>query len=144
MSVAGDIECLTALGQAVFSYALLEYSIIWILEKLSPGFLGAYRASFRATASKLASDLEGQANSLFASKPQLAEKLKSLHSDFVELGRRRNDLLHANPASSPQGDQILIRQHFNSYVIWNIETIRAATAAFDAANAFGAGIFEEI
>jgi hypothetical protein len=144
MSAAGDTEYLTALGQAVFSYALLEYRVIWILETLSAGYINNYRASFRSAAAKLARDLKDQSESIAETKPQLAGKLASLHSDFVKLGRRRNDLLHANPASSPSGDQILIRQHFESYVIWDIETVRSATAAVGALEAFGAGIFDEI
>jgi len=144
MSAAGDTEYLTALGQAVFSYALLEYRVVWILEKLSPGYISNYRASFRATASKLARDLKDQSNSLARTDPQLADKLESLRSEFVKLGRQRNDLLHANPASSPSGDQILIRQHFESYIVWDIKTVRAATAAFGALDAIGADISDEI
>ena len=144
MSAAGDTEYLTALGKAVFSYALLEYRVVWILEKLSPGYIDKYRASFRTTAAKLSSALEDQSNSLAKTRPQLADKLKSLRSEFVELGRQRNDLLHANPASSPSGDQILIRQNFQSHIVWDIDIVRAATAAFAALEAIGAGIFDEI
>ncbi|MFZ2157229.1 MAG: hypothetical protein WAV72_14065 [Bradyrhizobium sp.] len=144
MSAADDAEYLTALGQAVFSYALLEYRVIWILEKLSPGYLNTYRTSFRTTASKLAGDLKAQSVSLAATKPHLAGQLASLHSEFVKLGRQRNDLLHANPASSASGDQILIRQHFQKYVIWDIKTVREATTAFGALEAIGAGLFDAI
>ena len=112
MSAAGDTEYLTALGQAVFSYALLEYRVIWILETLSPGYINNYRASFRSAAAKLARDLKDQSESIAETKPQLAGKLASLHSDFVKLGRRA--MTRCTPIRHHRRREIdTIRQHFN-------------------------------
>src|SRR5882672_8438759 len=72
----------------------------------------------------------------------LATQMALLHSEFCKLIKQRNDLLHANPATAPNGDQILIRQHFQAYIRWDFPTVRGATVAFDKANEIGGKIFE--
>lgn len=143
MSATNDEKYLTALGRAIFRFALLEYRVIWILEKLSAGYINSYRGS-RKAASAIAKDLKAATNNLRNSSPDLANDMDALHDEFEALGKTRNNLLHANPATAPGGDQVLIRQRFDAYIIWDIAAIESATAQFDAAQGRGAKIFEAL
>jgi len=78
----------------------------------------------------------GLLTSCFSRHLSIAPQLFVVHPNQLRL--------HANPASSTSGDQILIRQHFQSYVIWEIKTVREAATAFGALEAIGAGIFNSI
>jgi hypothetical protein len=143
VSATNDEKYLTALGRAVFRFALLEYRVIWILEKPSPGYINSYRAS-RKAASAIAKDLKIGTDNLRPSKPDLANEMDAFHDEFDALGKARNNLLHANPATAPGGDQVLIRQHFEAYIVWDLAAIESATAQFDAAQGRGAKIFDAL
>ena len=57
MPNTNDTDYLTELGRAIFSFAVLEYRVMYILEKLSPGYINTYRGS-RDSASDIARDLK--------------------------------------------------------------------------------------
>jgi hypothetical protein len=139
MPNTNDTYYLTELGRAIFRFAVLEYRVMYILEKLSPGYIHTYRGS-RDSASDIARDLKREIRNV--ADTTLATQMALLHSEFCKLIKQRNDLLHANPATAPNGDQILIRQHFQAYIRWDFPTVRGATVAFDKANEIGGKIFE--
>jgi hypothetical protein len=137
---AVDPNYLRALGQAIFSFAVLEYRIIGIIEKLEPGYIDQYRAS-RMSALKIVGRLKTAVGKIPPTGEQLSDALLSLHEDFVRLAKARNDLLHANPATLQDGTQGLIRQHFESHIIWDIAAVDAATEAFEIAGDRASDIF---
>jgi hypothetical protein len=138
---ATDPNYLRALGQAIFSFAALEYQVMNIIEKLEPGYINQYRASRTVTAMRIAGRLKTAVGRIPSARRELSDALLLLHNDFERFAKIRNDLLHANPATLQDGTQGLVRQHFESRVVWDIAAVDAATEAFETAAVRALDIF---
>jgi len=109
----------------VFNFAVLEYNVVWIIERrLKPGYLQEY-ASPGKTAGMVAQDLARWAKGS-AEEAQLI----ALHSTFVGLKDLRNQLLHGNPAAAPSGEPQL--WHFE-IGLWDFERVQQAARDFEDA-----------
>src|SRR5260370_8062119 len=103
MPNTNDTDYLTELGRAIFSFAVLEYRVMYILEKLSPGYIHTYRGS-RDSASDIARDLKREIRNV--ADTTLATQMALLHSDFCKLIKQRNNFLHPNPPTPRHGNHI--------------------------------------
>jgi molecular chaperone GrpE (heat shock protein) len=85
-----DEQYIEALGRAVFNFAILEYTVAYIIERLEPDYLREY-ISKKKTATRVAQDF---AQALQRAKEHAAEaELTAFQSVFVDLKDRRDRLL---------------------------------------------------
>ena len=120
-----DDPYLHSLGLAVVCFARLEWNAAWCCEKMQSDYL---RSVGRKTAGQIANDLVnltascGDANVVAVLDPAAIE--------FKRLVGRRNDLVHANPGTAPNGDQRLFRVGSQ----WTIEMVDDLSDEFAAAS----------
>lgn len=88
-----DDAYLKAIGAAVYSFAILEWNAVYCGEKLKPGYL---RKVARKTAGCIAKDV-----TKFAPRIKDSDKRARYRAavEFTRLVGRRNNLVHANPAT---------------------------------------------
>ena len=127
-----DPEYIKALGRAVYNFAVLEMSVVWIIEWLERGYFQNY-ASQRKTAGIVAQDF---ANVI--ARPQghgAAARLSDLHKKFVLLKHQRDKLLHANPAMLVFDDgRVSYELHYQARDFWwDNPAVQQAAADFSAA-----------
>lgn len=94
---------LNAVGRATYNFAYLEWAIVWIAEKLNPGYVNSVRGK---TAGCIAADFES-AVLRQSIDPGLKNRLATLASNFKALVEQRNGLVHANPMTATGGEQRL-------------------------------------
>jgi len=93
---------LSALGRATYNFTYLEWGIVWIAERLRPGYANTVRGK---TAGDIAKDFERLSKQ--PTDSGLKARLTSLASNFQALVERRNGLIHANPMTADGGAQRL-------------------------------------
>jgi hypothetical protein len=96
------------LGTAIYLFAYYEWTIIYIIDYLQPGFVSTYSRGKPITSGKVAERLESvindqQTSFQFVSK----DELTAVHASFTALVEQRNALIHAHPSTDTNGDQIL-------------------------------------
>lgn len=108
-----DAPYSNSLGIALIAFARLEWMAVYVVQKIgekghnpktSPTYVNTVS---KKTAGQIADDLVNGANGL--TDPQLRTQVKLRADDFKALTRRRNDLMHANPGTSRNGEQRLFR-----------------------------------
>ena len=125
-----DPQYIEALGYAVFNFAILEYSIANIIERLRRGYVWEY-ISQEKPAGRVAKDF---AQAIEQAKGHAAEaELTAICHTFDALKNRRNKLLHANPLTGPGGAPAL--RHQARDILWDLNTVRQAATDFAAAAA---------
>lgn len=129
----------TLVGKAVYVFAYYEWAIIWIIEFLSPGFLGRYcRGNDVLTSGKVKSKLVAVINDPVTSFSKVTKKeLQDCCAEFDALIVKRNALIHAHPCTGPDGSQILAYQTKVTRplpdMLWPIPQVEAVLAEFDKA-----------
>jgi hypothetical protein len=122
---------LRALGRAVYNFSVLEYSVVWVIELIEPGYMKTYQVG-KKTAGTVARDFKENIKKL-PSGP-IRAKLEGLTARFRQLAIDRNDLLHANPAAIPNGDSHLIKANTTRFIAWaEPHVVATATKFQDAA-----------
>jgi hypothetical protein len=125
-----DAEYIKALGRAVFNFAVLEITVVWIMEYFKGGYFGEYSAQEK-TAGTLAREFTELAQH---AKGHAAAELTAISEGFVHLKERRNKLLHANPAILVIDGQSTHGLHYQAQDIsWDIDTVRQTAVEFAAA-----------
>jgi hypothetical protein len=120
---------LSALGRATYNFAYLEWGIVWIVEKLRPGYLNKVRGQ---TAGQIAREFENAAADI--PDPQLNSRIATLASLFDALVSRRNQLVHGNPISATGGEQRLLYYGKSDNTFeWSEADILQAALDFEAA-----------
>ena len=104
LRVPVDAAYLTALGTATYCFACVEWNAAYCGEKLSPGYVSTIS---RKTAGEIADDLVRFADLVTDNGKRV--RCQEAAREFKRLARRRNDLVHANPATVG-GDQRLVRK----------------------------------
>jgi phage tail protein X len=100
-----DADYLNGLGRAMYTFATLEWQVVWCCELISPGFVRDVSAM---TAGQIAKSFQRLAATLPASAEAAA--MGSLAKQFGELVGTRNDIAHANPGTQEgTGAQLLFR-----------------------------------
>jgi hypothetical protein len=123
-----DAQYIEALGLAVYNFAMLEYNVAYIIERLKPGYMREY-ISQKKTAGSVANDF---AQALERAKGHAAEAdLTAIYNLFVGLKVRREKLLHANPGTAADGVQVL-RYQADS-IAWDLDAVSKAATDFAVA-----------
>jgi hypothetical protein len=120
-SMPVDPEYTAALGLAVYAFALLEWNAVWCCEKLKPGIIDDLDDR---TAGRVADTLLSLVKHLPGSWDQ--SDLLAQATRFQALTRTRNNLLHARPGTSSDGNHRLFRDGDQ----WTLDEIKAVADAF--------------
>ncbi len=93
-----------ALGRAAYTFALLEWQVVWCLEIIRPNDI--YKVvGEEMTAGKIGKRFQDAACNMPKSPER--EQLQNLASEFLQLVHVRNKIMHGKPCTSPKGDQRL-------------------------------------
>ena len=130
-----DPDYLQLIGRATYTFSYLEWQIIYVGEKLKPGFL---RDTRKCTAGQIANRFENLAKK---TNPELRSRMIDLSSNFKALVIRRNHLIHANPITDPQGEP---RLHYSPAKTWQEEDIVALINDFELCAADGNNVFYKL
>jgi len=103
LRVPVEAAYLAVLGMATYCFAYMEWNAVYCGEKLSPGYVNTVA---KKTAGDIARDVAGFAK-LITNHHKRA-RYEAAADEFRRLVKRRNDLVHANPATVGN-DQRLVR-----------------------------------
>ncbi len=139
-----DTDYTTLLGQAVYSFAYYEWTIISIIEHLDKGFVHEYSRGNPLTSGKVCEELKK-----FCSHDQLANTaIDEIYNSFKLLTDKRNALIHAHPCTAADGSQVLNYQtKVNKQLhdlLWSIDEIERFVGAVDEAELEAAEYFDSI
>lgn len=118
MRIPFDEEYVQTLGEAVYAFAYYEWTIIYIIERLDPGFVGEYSRGMNSATgaaaerfpmtSGVVAERLGRALSEWKGNGVVSRSsLASCRSRFKSLVDKRNALIHAHPITDVDGAQIL-------------------------------------
>jgi hypothetical protein len=121
-----DSDYVTAIGRALYIFAIYEWNVVWTIEKLHPGFLDEWRFREKrmmagAIGRKFIKVVSESAEVFRALGSGFEEAAKAFHG-FVD---ERNELVHAHVYSEPNGTQQLIYQRKSKNRTWSIAEIDA-------------------
>ncbi|MGV8711262.1 MAG: hypothetical protein ACWA6R_01830 [Nitrosomonas sp.] len=95
------IDYLEALGRATYTFATLEWQVVWCVEKIQPNSIRKI-INEKMTAGIIAEFFINVVRNM--PKSTNREELKLLAVRFKELVVVRNDILHGKPCTGPNGD----------------------------------------
>ena len=125
-----DPEYTRLVGTAVYAFSYYEWTIIYIIERLSPGFVSEYSRQKRMTSGHVEKRLEALSKDPGARDVD-TDALVRCSTDFSSLVPRRNALIHAHPITdSPSGDQLLNFQSLPSAPITDMKWTADAVECF--------------
>lgn len=104
--MATDSDYLEALGRAIYRCAQMEWAIVYLVEELHPETRRVQRSA-NMTAAHLARKLRSALVETKVSDSAYTDA-RSISNEYGELLSRRNDIVHAHPATIT-GDQRLHR-----------------------------------
>ncbi len=106
-----DASYAALVGKAVYVFAYYEWTIIWILEFLHPGFLGRYCRGDPMTSGNVRQELQRVIDDPTTEFTGITKQsLQDCCAEFEHLIVRRNALIHAHPCTDTDGSQILAYQ----------------------------------
>ena len=127
-----------SLGLAVYLFASYEWNIIYIIERLEPGFVTEYCRKNPMTSWKVWKRLEKALEQDTGCHNVDKMEMESCCKEFGILIIKRNALIHAHPITDIDGAQILNYQGELSKLIsdkkWKIEEIDEFTEEIDLAS----------
>ena len=97
-----------ALGMAAWSFASLEWQVVWCCEKIRPGSLTRIVGQ-EMTAGKIAKCFIDLTRNMPRSKERV--ELENLAAVFAQLVESRNAILHGKPCTGPSGEARLSSQN---------------------------------
>ena len=123
-----DEEYVKSLGITVYVFASYEWNIVYIIERLQPGFLLEYCRKKTMTSGKLYKKFENVLEQEDTGHHDVNPiEMKNLCTEFKILVEKRNALIHAHPITDADGAQVLNYQGKLSRAIsdmkWKIEDI---------------------
>ena len=104
--MATDSDYLESIGRAIYRWAQMEWAIVYLVEELHPDSHRVQRSA-SMTSAHLARQLRSALDETKVSDSAYTDA-RSISSEYVELLARRNDIVHAHPATIT-GDQRLHR-----------------------------------
>jgi hypothetical protein len=125
-SIPVDPAYASALGLAVYCFATLEWNAVLCCERLE---LGSIEDLEERTAGRVADTLVHLAKQIGDTGGEV--ELQRAAGDFRFLVGTRNNLVHAKPGSTPDGEQRLFR-HGDPWTIAELEGVADAFAACSA------------
>ena len=132
-----DPEYIRLVGTAVYVFSYYEWTIIYIIERLSPGFVSEYSREKRMTSGHVEKRLDALSKDPGAGDVDV-DALVRRSTDFSSLIPRRNALIHAHPITdAPTGAQLLNFQSLPSAPItdmkWTADLVKQFTRDVDEA-----------
>ena len=104
-------EYVNLVGKAVYMFSYYEWAIIYLVERLQPGFVRKYcRGNARMTSGKVCKRFEAALDSDTGSHGVDESHLEECYRKFESLIPKRNALIHAHPITDVGGAQILSYQ----------------------------------
>ncbi|MFZ3531759.1 hypothetical protein LCA30_21665 [Vibrio harveyi] len=101
-----DQEYIVALGRATYTFAYLEWQVVWCMEKLRPGFIYSLKTkSKKLTAGMIAKKFKEAVRCM--EKSDEREQLAFLANKFLGLVEVRNNIMHGKPCTSSRNQQRL-------------------------------------
>lgn len=133
-----DDRYVALIGRAVYVFAYYEWTVIYIIEYLSPGFVQEYSRDRVMTSDFVRRRLLTTINEPSVSFAKVPKRELELCCDtFQKLIVDRNALIHAHPITDATGSQILAYQTKISKPLpdmhWSTAEIEAVIHAFDSA-----------
>ena len=123
--VADDV--VAAFGRAMYNFAYLEWNIVWLAEKIQPGYIRGKRITW---------DIGGKFSALVNRHTQHHHDhihLKNLAEEFVTLVKERHALAHGNPHTAEGGKQRLLYDREGVRRDWSIEAMLNSAKDFEDA-----------
>ena len=125
-------------GKAVYVFAYYEWTIIYIIDYLFPGYVQEYSRGNPQTSGTVKDKLRSAISSLPANFQRASvSDLTAACDEFENLIIKRNALIHAHPATDNDGSQILNYQTKVTKPLpdmkWPKTEVESIIAAFDAA-----------
>ncbi len=117
------------LGRAVYNFTYLEHSIVWLGETMSPGFINSCKKS---TAKIIANKFESVVEST-ALDNDTKQKLATLSTEFKELVKVRDKILHSRPYTTEDGEQELLYDGRHGRMKLVPEELEVAAQGFETA-----------
>lgn len=131
MAVTEDY--LKALGQITWTYAVFEWNVICILDRLVPNYTStSYRLPKKPTSRTICNDFKTLVYAV--SDQAMKRELEGVLNAFEGCINHRNDFVHANPATGSSGYELLARMKQGPTLEWTIERLSEFNARFDAAS----------
>ena len=132
-----DSHYVQLVGTAVYLFSYYEWSIIYIIERLNPGFVSEYCREKKITSGGVCKQLKKELDKDAGSHDVDRLALCSCHDDFKSLIDKRNALIHAHPITDITGEQILNYQSRPQAVIpdkkWDESEIESFIQDVDSA-----------
>jgi uncharacterized protein (DUF433 family) len=97
-------EYVEAIGLAAYTFARLEWQVVWCMEKIKPSSIRKVVGE-EMTAGTIAKRFIDVTRNMPKSKER--EELKEHAKKFMELVQVRNQIMHGKPCTSPSGGQRL-------------------------------------
>ena len=143
-----DENYVRLLGKAIYLFSYYEWTIIYLVEQLQPGFVEKYSRGKPMTSGvilkKFKIALEQPSNDFDGNKAEL----KDCFNEFARLKPKRDALVHAHPITDIDGAQILNYQGELSKSIsdlkWDEEEICDFARDIDAAACRASELFHKI
>jgi hypothetical protein len=124
-------EYLLELGRAIYIFSYLEFFIRWLITCIDEKGLSAVPQ--KSTAGKIHLILKSSIkNTPYNISNNDKDELVRICNEFRKLKDLRNDLLHANPGTSPTGEEVLRTaiDFSNKDISWTFERVQNATQQF--------------
>ena len=104
-----DEAYVTLVGTAVYLFSYYEWTIIYVIERLEPGFLPEYCRNHRRgiTSGKVSERFKTAVDNYHGGKGVETTELECCSQIFYDLVQKRNALIHAHPITDEGGAQIL-------------------------------------
>ena len=139
----------TLIGKTVYVFAYYEWTIIWIIERLCPGFVRQYSRgnpmSSGCVLERLRRAKDSPATSFGGATRQ---ELEECVARFEALVTKRNALIHAHPATDVDGAQVLVYQSKATRPLpdmkWSHKDVVAVLAEFDQAASTSGGLLHKL
>ena len=145
-----DDTYVTLLGKTVYLFSYYEWTIIYIAEKLQPGFLAEYcRQHWNGMTSgqvsrRFMNAVEGYSGGNGVGKVEL----ECCRQTFDSLVQKRNALIHAHPITDSDGAQILNYQASPGKQIsdmkWEVPHLEAFLRELDVAAVQASQLFDRL
>ena len=143
-----DENYVSQIGKAIYLFSYYEWTIIYLVEQLQPGFVKKYSREKTMTSGgilkKFKSALELASNDFDGNKAEL----KDCSNEFARLIPKRNALVHAHPITDIDGAQILnyqgkLSKHISD-LKWDEEKVCDFARDIDAAACRAGELFHKI
>lgn len=144
-----DDDYAALVGKAVYVFAYYEWTIIWIIEHLTSGFVHEYSRGKPITSGGVKSRFKTAISNLQTNQRNVsATELNSCLNTFSKLVEKRNALIHAHPCTDKDGAQILTYQTQTSKLLtdmkWPSHEVENIISEIDEAACEAGAVFDRL